>query len=132
MAQALAAFLASRTDVSGIIGIGGSGNTALVTEAMRTMPVGLPKLMVSTVASGNVAAYMGSSDIALMYSVVDVAGLNRISRAILGNAANAIAGMVDHPPVRTADSSRDCIGITMFGVTTPCVDQLRSEEHTSE
>src|SRR3546814_8071121 len=85
MAQALAAFLASRTDVSGIIGIGGSGNTALVTEAMRTMPVGLPKLMVSTVASGNVAAYMGSSDIALMYSVVDVAGLNRISRAILGN-----------------------------------------------
>src|SRR3546814_20783926 len=90
------------------------------------MPVGLPKLMVSTVASGNVAAYMGSSDIALMYSVVDVAGLNRISRAILGNAANAIAGMVDHPPVRTADSSRDCIGITMFGVTTPCVDQLRA------
>ncbi len=126
MAQALAAFLASRTDVSGIIGIGGSGNTALVTEAMRTMPVGLPKLMVSTVASGNVAAYMGSSDIALMYSVVDIAGLNRISRAILGNAANAIAGMVDHPPAPTANSSRDCIGITMFGVTTPCVDQLRA------
>jgi uncharacterized protein (UPF0261 family) len=126
MAHALSAFLASRADVGGIIGIGGSGNTALVTEAMRAMPIGLPKLMVSTVASGNVAAYVGASDITLMYSVVDIAGLNRISHAILGNAANAIAGMADHPAGPAVNALRDSVGITMFGVTTPCVDQLRT------
>jgi len=131
MARALTIFLSTRPDLGGIIGIGGSGNTALVTEAMRMLPIGLPKLMVSTVASGNVGAYMGTSDIAMMYSVVDVAGLNRISRIVLGNAAHAIAAMtarrgeLDEPMPGLALEHRPSIGITMFGVTTSCVDQLR-------
>ena len=76
-----------------MIGIGGSGGTALITPGMRALPVGTPKLMVSTVASGQVAGYVGPSDICMMYSVTDLAGLNRISRIILANAARAIAGM---------------------------------------
>ena len=80
MAVALEAYVRSRDDVAGIIGIGGSGGTAMITPAMRALPVGVPKVMVSTVASGNVANYVGAADIAMMYSVTDVAGLNRISR----------------------------------------------------
>ena len=76
-----------------MLGLGGSGNTAIVTTAMRALPVGVPKLMVSTVASGNVAPYVGPSDIAMMYAVVDVAGLNAISRKVIANAAHAAAGM---------------------------------------
>src|SRR5690606_31284919 len=89
MATALSAYMSSRTDIGAVLGLGGSGNTALVTEAMRVLPIGLPKLMVSTVASGNVAPYVGPNDIAMMYSVVDVAGLNAISRQVIGNAAHA-------------------------------------------
>jgi uncharacterized protein (UPF0261 family) len=129
MEQALTAFIAARDDVGGMLGLGGSGNTALVTHAMRALPVGVPKLMVSTVVSGNVAPYIGASDIALMYSVVDIAGLNRISRVVLGNAAHAMAGMVKRAALspsttRNADD-KPVIGITMFGVTTRCVDLLR-------
>ena len=97
MSVALEAYVRSRSDIAGIIGIGGSGGTALITPAMRALPIGVPKVMVSTVASGNVANYVGPADIAMMYSVTDVAGLNRISRLVLGNAANAMAGMVAHP-----------------------------------
>lgn len=123
MAVAFEHFLSNRDDVAGVLGLGGSGNTALVTQAMRALPVGVPKLMVSTVASGNVAPYVGPSDIAMMYSVTDVAGLNRISRVIIANAANAIAGMARAaaPP---ASDDRPAIGLTMFGVTTPCVNQV--------
>jgi uncharacterized protein (UPF0261 family) len=111
-----------------VIGLGGSGNTSLVTEAMRALPIGVPKLMLSTVASGNVAAYVGASDITLMHSVVDIAGLNRISRTVLGNAAKAIAGMVQRSPGDETDNDdRPSIGITMFGVTTACVDQVRAQ-----
>jgi len=115
--------IATADDIAGIIGAGGSGGTALATPAMRALPVGIPKLMVSTVASGNVAAYVGPADIAMMYSVTDVAGLNRISRQVLGNAAHAMAGMVanDIPPVPT---DRRSVGLTMFGVTTPLVTRL--------
>jgi len=124
MAEALAAWLAARDDVGAVLGLGGSGNTALVTAAMRALPVGVPKLMVSTVASGNVAPYVGPSDIALMYSVTDVAGLNAISRKVIGNAAHAVAGMAKWtPPVAASD--KPGIGITMFGVTTECVTQVR-------
>jgi uncharacterized protein (UPF0261 family) len=109
--------------VLGVIGIGGSGGTALITPAMRGLPVGVPKLMVSTVASGNTAPYVGCSDIMLMYSVVDVAGINAISRRVLGNAAAAMAGMVQH---RTHFvDERPTLGMTMFGVTTPCVTAVR-------
>ncbi len=86
MAVALERFLLARTDVGGVLGLGGSGGTALITPAMRALPVGVAKVMVSTVAAGNVAAYVGASDIAMLYSVTDVAGLNRISRQVLGNA----------------------------------------------
>lgn len=109
--------------VAGVLGIGGSGGTALITEAMRGLPVGLPKLMVSTVASGNTAPYVDCSDITMMYSVVDVSGLNRVLRRVLANAANAMAGMVtarhDEPVARPT------IGMTMFGVTTECVTTVQ-------
>jgi uncharacterized protein (UPF0261 family) len=126
MAEALAVWLRRRYDtgaVSGAIGIGGTGGTALIAPALRSLPIGVPKLLVSTVASGNTAAYVGASDLVLLPSVVDVAGLNQVSRQILGNAANAIAGMVAH---RAAGSAgRPTLGLTMFGVTTPCVTAVR-------
>ncbi|MCA9136224.1 MAG: Tm-1-like ATP-binding domain-containing protein [Planctomycetales bacterium] len=109
--------------VSGVIGIGGSGGTALITAAMRALDIGLPKVMVSTVASGNTAPYIDCSDITMMYSVVDVAGLNNVSRRVLSNAAHAMAGMVSHS---IADAEvKTTIGMTMFGVTTPCVSMVR-------
>ena len=94
MALAFERWLASRHDIGGIIGAGGSGNTALVAPAMRALPVGVPKVVVSTVASGNVAPYVGPADIVMIHSVTDVQGLNRISRRVLGNAAHALAGMI--------------------------------------
>jgi len=126
MSQALECFLRSQFEMgrlAGVIGIGGSGGTALITPAMRALPIGVPKLMVSTVASGNTAPYVGSSDLTLMYSVVDVAGLNAVSRRVLGNAAGAMAGMVRNqgPP----DAGKPALGMTMFGVTTPCVTAVR-------
>jgi uncharacterized protein (UPF0261 family) len=123
MAEAFARFVTTRDDIGGMIGLGGSGGTALVTPAMRALPVGLPKVMVSTVASGNVGAYVGPADICMMYSVTDVAGINRISRRVLGNAAHALAGMVTHQ-VPPAEGVKPALGLTMFGVTTPCVEQV--------
>lgn len=124
MAVALEHYVvAHEDDIGGIIGAGGSGGTALVTPAMRALRVGVPKVMVSTVASANVAPYVGPADIAMMYSVTDVAGLNRISRQVLGNAAHAVAGMVASP-VPPSDSDRPALGLTMFGVTTPLVTSL--------
>ncbi|MCP4688697.1 MAG: ABC transporter permease, partial [Desulfobacterales bacterium] len=120
MALAFTRFMAGRRDVGGVISAGGSGGTALATPAMRSLPVGVPKVMVSTVASGNVHQYVGPSDICMMYSVTDVAGINRISAHVLSNAAHALAGMIGFR--READRSRlPAIGLTMFGVTTPCV-----------
>jgi uncharacterized protein (UPF0261 family) len=109
--------------VAGVIGIGGSGNTALITCAMRALPIGLPKVMVSTIASGNVAPYVGTSDIFMMYPVVDIAGLNAVSRRVLGNAAHALAGMSEHPI--PASGEKRTVAMTMFGVTTPCVTAVR-------
>lgn len=130
MARALEAFvLANIDDISGIIGAGGSGATALVTPAMRALPVGVPKVMVSTVASGNVGPYIGPSDIAMMYSVTDVAGINRISRQVLGNAAHAIAGMVGNVVPHGSDD-KPAVGLTMFGVTTALVTRLVEELET--
>jgi uncharacterized protein (UPF0261 family) len=127
MAVALEAYVVANADqISGIIGAGGSGGTSLVTPAMRALPVGVPKLMVSTVASANVAPYVGPADIAMMYSVTDVSGINRISRQVLGNAANAIAGMVANP-IPEGEGDLPAIGLTMFGVTTPLVTRLAEE-----
>lgn len=123
MAVAFTRYLASRKDVGGIISAGGSGGTALVTPAMQSLAVGVPKVMVSTVASGNVRQYVGPSDITMMYSVTDVAGINRISAAVLSNAAHALAGMIGFR--QEQDRARlPAIGLTMFGVTTPCVQAV--------
>ena len=105
MTEAFEPFVKVREDIGGMIGLGGSGGTAMITRAMRALPIGAPKVMVSTMASGNVA------------------GLNRISRQVLGNAANALAGMMLHA-IPQRQHERPGVGITMFGVTTPCVEQL--------
>ncbi|RWM76015.1 MAG: UPF0261 family protein [Mesorhizobium sp.] len=128
MAVAFTRFVQSRTDISGVIGIGGGGGTSIITSGMRALPLGLPKIMVSTLASGDTAPYVDVSDIVMMPSVTDMAGLNRLSRVVLHNAAQAIAGMAAKPP--PPPDGRPSIGLTMFGVTTPCVtsiaEQLRS------
>ena len=108
----------------GVLAAGGSGNTAIATAAMQALPVGIPKLMVSTVAAGNTRDYVGASDVAMMASVTDVAGINSISGRILANAAAAMAGMVQAPPLDLA-GQRPLIAATMFGVTTPCVTAAR-------
>jgi uncharacterized protein (UPF0261 family) len=126
MGEALSAFLQSRKDLGGVIGIGGSGNTAIITAAMRQLPIGVPKLMVSTMASGDVGAYVGPNDITMMYSVTDVAGINPISRVILGNAAHAIAGMV-RTPVEKVTQDKPLLGMTMYGVTTPGVTAIQRQ-----
>ena len=123
MSLAFERFMVGRDDIAGVIGLGGSGGTALITPAMRALPIGVPKLMVSTIASGNVAAYVGPSDVTMMYSVTDVAGLNRISRVILANAAHAIAGMARRAATEAPDT-KPALALSMFGVTTPCVNQV--------
>ena len=125
MALALEHFIARRRDLGGMISAGGSGNTALATPAMRRLPIGVPKVMVSTVASGDVKPYVGPSDICMMYSVTDVSGLNRISEKVLANAAHALAGMIAHAPTeKVAPDTKTAIGLTMFGLTTQCVQAL--------
>ena len=124
MARALVAFLSARADaIGGVIGAGGSGAAALVSPALQALPVGVPKLLVCTLASGDVRAFVGSADIMMLYPVVDVSGLNRISRQVLANAAHALAGMVRAWQPAPADALA-AIGLTMFGVTTPCVQAV--------
>jgi uncharacterized protein (UPF0261 family) len=108
----------------GVLGMGGGGGTAMITAAMRTLPVGVPKIMVSTMASGETSQYVDVKDIAMMYSVVDIAGLNPLSKAILSNAAHAVSGMVGHGAPEDRQD-RPMIAATMFGVTTPCVTAVR-------
>ena len=128
MGEALRSFLLQENAeerIAGVIGVGGSGGTSLISKAMRALPIGLPKMLVSTVASGNTQPYIDCSDITMMYSVVDVAGLNDVSKVILGNAAHAIGGMVQN--YSAPEDGGQAIGLTMFGVTTPCVDAVRKE-----
>jgi uncharacterized protein (UPF0261 family) len=121
MGEAFARFVSSRDDLAAIVGIGGGGGTSIVTAGMRSLPIGVPKLMVSTLAAGDVAAYVDVSDIAMMPSITDIAGLNSISRVVLANAAFAIAGMAR--AMVPAAKAKPAIGLTMFGVTTPAVTQ---------
>ena len=123
MAEAFECFVKTRDDIGGILGVGGSGGSAIVSRAMRALPIGVPKIMVSTMASGNVAGYVGACDITMVYSVTDLAGLNRISRRVLGNAANALAGMMLRTVPRES-AENPAVGLTMFGVTTACVQQI--------
>lgn len=111
-------------ELAGVIGIGGSAGTTIGTAAMRSLPLGVPKLMVSTLASGQVRPYVGDKDIFMLNSVVDMAGVNRISRLVLSNAASAMAGMVAQPPAPAA-GDKPLIAATMFGVTTPCVQHAK-------
>lgn len=123
MSIAFEHYLTHCDDVLAILGLGGSGGTALITPAMQSLPIGVPKLMVSTMASGDISGYIGASDISMMYSVTDVSGLNRISRKVLRNAANQIAGAVYfYQEEQVVD--KPAVALTMFGVTTPCVQQL--------
>jgi uncharacterized protein (UPF0261 family)/ABC-type branched-subunit amino acid transport system ATPase component len=123
MAEAFERFISTRRDLGGVISAGGSGGTSLATPAMRALPIGVPKVMVSTMASGDTRPYVGPSDICMMYSVTDVQGINRISERVLANAAHALAGMIAHPPVATT-VTKPALGLTMFGVTTPCVQAV--------
>lgn len=130
MTEAFTRWMASRDDVAGIISAGGSGGTALATPAMRVLPVGVPKVMVSTVASSDVEKYVGPSDIMMMHSVADVQGINMITRQVLTNAAQAITGMVESRMAADPDQTSDdkpAVGLTMFGVTTPCIQQITAE-----
>jgi uncharacterized protein (UPF0261 family) len=119
----------AKQDLDGVLALGGSGGSSIAARAVRDLPVGLPKLIVSTMASGDVSPYVGSGDVTLMYSVVDVAGINQISRAVLGNAAAAIVAMATARRARAAGPSPDnrpLIGASMFGVTTPAVNAARA------
>ncbi len=133
MADAFANWIRRQGNIAGVISAGGSGAASLVAPAMRTLPVGVPKLIISSVASGDVAPYVGPADITMMYSVTDVQGLNSISRAVLSNGANAIAGMVKarldprEARDRAASARLPSIGITMFGVTTPAVQKIAAD-----
>jgi uncharacterized protein (UPF0261 family) len=112
--------------LNGIIGAGGSGGTSMISAAMQALPIGVPKLLVSTMASGDTRPYVGTADIAMLYSVVDVAGVNRVSERILGNAAAAVAGMARATEAFVPQATgKPLIGATMYGVTTPCVTAAR-------
>ena len=123
-AEELARRLFAEGRIGGVLAAGGSGGTAIATRAMQALPVGAPKLMVSTMAAGNTADYVGASDVTMMASVTDVAGVNSISGRILANAAAAMAGMMQAPPVELGEQ-KPLIGASMFGVTTPCVTHAR-------
>jgi len=133
MAVAFEAWMRRQRGIGGVISAAGSGGTALATPAMRALPIGLPKVMISTVASGDVGGYVGASDIMMMYSVTDVQGLNRISRRVLANGADALAGMVraaqreaqmHRRASTTQEADKPGLGLTMFGVTTTAVQQI--------
>jgi uncharacterized protein (UPF0261 family)/ABC-type branched-subunit amino acid transport system ATPase component len=129
MAVAFEHWIVRQRDIGGIISAGGSGGTSLATPGMRRLPVGIPKVMISTVASGDVGRYVGPSDILMLHSVADIQGLNSITERVLSNGAFALAGMIARQPTaadraKTARTAKPALGITMFGVTTPCVQAL--------
>lgn len=132
MSKALQSFLKNRYEAGTLVaavGLGGSGGTALIAPALRSLPLGVPKLIVSTVASGNTAPYVGTSDLVLFPSVVDICGINSVSRVILSNAASAVAGMVYGILMASSESDETdtklTVGITMFGVTTQCASAVK-------
>jgi uncharacterized protein (UPF0261 family) len=127
MGEAAASSLAALHDagkIDGVIGIGGSGGTSIACRAMRALPLGVPKVMVSTVASGDVSAFVGAKDIVMVPAIVDLAGLNRISRGVLSRAAGAVCGMVEASRRDTSDD-RPLVVASMFGNTTPCVEAAK-------
>lgn len=123
MSRALEAFILGCDDVGGIIGLGGSGGSGIIAPAMQALPIGTPKVLVSTLASGDVSAYVGASDVNMFHPVTDVSGLNRVSRRLLGNAAHALVGMMTNPVPDVSDD-RPAVVLSMFGVTTPAVQAI--------
>ena len=119
--------LHAKGELDGVLALGGSAGTTIGTAAMRALPFGVPKIMVSTLASGQVRPYVGVRDILMMHSVVDISGLNRVSRIVLTNAANAMIGMVRQPAQATVAQTKPLVTATMFGVTTPCVEAARQQ-----
>src|SRR5665647_237977 len=115
--------------VDAVLGMGGSGGSSVISAVMRSAPVGVPKLLVSTMASGDVSGYVDISDLTIMHSVTDILGLNRVSRVILGNAAAAVAGMaIEHHDTKQSDhEDKPLVAVTMFGVTTPCVRRVTDQ-----
>lgn len=115
--------------LAGAIGLGGSGGTSLISSAFRSLPIGIPKVIVSTVASGQTEPYVGTSDLVLIPSVVDVCGINSVSRLVFSNAGASFAGMVvgrlEMFRSSSSENEKFTVGITMFGVTTPCVNALQ-------
>jgi uncharacterized protein (UPF0261 family) len=116
--------------LDGALALGGTGGTSIATRAFRPLPLGVPKVVVSTAASGNTADYIRETDLVLMPSVTDIAGLNRISTRILANAAAAVAGMVTAAPLPAAAAGRPMVAASMFGVTTPCITRARARLET--
>ena len=128
MTEAFRRWIVRQSGIAGVLSAGGSGGTAMVAPAMRALPVGVPKLIVSTVASGEVSKYVGPSDIMMLPSVADVQGLNAITEDVLANAAQAMIGMVAaRQAAKPRVSAKPPIGLTMFGVTTPCVQQVTKQ-----
>jgi uncharacterized protein (UPF0261 family) len=115
----------ARGELSGILALGGSAGTTIGTAAMKVLPLGVPKVMLSTLASGMVRQFVGDKDIFMLNSVVDIAGINRVSRPILSEAARAMAGLVTHPGPAPEPDDKPLVAATMFGVTTPCVERAR-------
>jgi uncharacterized protein (UPF0261 family) len=124
-ARQVLADLRAQGSLDAVLALGGTGGTTLAAHAFRDLPIGVPKVIVSTVASGSTQAYIGESDLVLMPSVVDVSGVNRLSAEILANAAAAVAGMARRAPV-VVDGRRRLVAASMFGVTTPCVERARA------
>lgn len=132
MSKALESFLSKAQEdgvIAGAIGLGGSGGTSLISSGLKSLQIGIPKLIVSTVASGQTESYIGTSDLILFPSIVDVCGINSVSRVVLSNAGAAFAGMVVGRLEKSKDSpnfnEKPTVGLTMFGVTTPCVNAVK-------
>lgn len=125
-AQELVRAAHERNELDGVLGLGGGAGTTIGTAAMRALPIGVPKLMVSTLASGETSHYVGTKDVCMLHAVADIAGLNRISRAVLSRAAQAMAGMALAGPLRANASDKPLVAASMFGVTTPCVERARA------
>ena len=125
-AAALARSAYAHGDLIGVLGLGGSAGTTIATSAMKVLPLGVPKVMLSTLASGTVRQFVGDKDIFMLNAVVDILGINRISREVLSQAARAMAGLVTFPRPAAGAGDRPLVAATMFGVTTPCVERARA------
>jgi uncharacterized protein (UPF0261 family) len=115
----------ARGEVAGVLGLGGSAGTTIGTAAMKALPLGVPKVMVSTLASGMVRQFVGDKDVFMLNAVVDILGINRVSRQVLSQAARAMAGLVQHPAPADGGDDKPLVAATMFGVTTKCVERAR-------